>query len=136
MNDGSEGAVATEEAPVKVRKPRKPSVPRTSYRAEGAAKLSVVPEDYSPKKHNPLKAGDFEDEAIYFDFKAAQTAKASANWARKAKEARELGGPELRKSRAKLLKLSEMLEGLKADLLAGGIDPDAALQAMKDAQAS
>lgn len=130
------GATATLEAPAekKPRKPRKPKVPKENYRAEGAGKLTTVPEDFSSKRHNPLKPGDFEDEAVYFDFKAAQTAKASANWARKAKEARELGGPEARKSRAKLLKLSEAIEKMRAEMAASGIDPDAVLATMREAQ--
>lgn len=137
MSDELEGGAAVAE-PVegekKPRKPRKPKVEKVSYRAEGADKLAAVPEDYSSKRHNPLKPGDFADEAVYFDFKAWQTGKASANWARKAKEYRELGGADARKNRAKLLKLTDQLEEMRKALAASGIDPDTVLAAMRESQ--
>lgn len=120
--------------PVKTRKPR---APRAKYREENAPKLTAVPGDYNPRKHLPLSKADFQDEALFYDWKASQAEKQLAKYREAAADIRTGGDSETRKNKKRLEKyltgLAEMQKQLEATL---GPEAFAAMVAKMQQQAA
>lgn len=92
-------------------------------------KLSAIPTDFDAKIHEPLKAGDFSDEALYFEFRAEQCEKQAQSFRHQAGKIRALGNAADKQKAAKLVKMRERMEALKAQLAAEGVDVEALLAA-------
>lgn len=105
------------ETTTKTRKGRKPAN-KTSYRAEGAAKLTAWPADYDTAKHTPLSPEDFEDELqyIYWDNRAEYFKGRMECAQREASLCRKFGSKEQRSKVSQLDKLRAQMEKLKAEL--------------------
>jgi hypothetical protein len=106
-------AGATDEAPKK--RNRKP---RAIYRAADAAKLEAVPADWNAKDHLPLSKDDFANEALFFDFKAAQSEKAAANWKQLAADVRAGKTGDQKKNLDKFAKALKLLKEMEPMLRA------------------
>lgn len=91
-------------------------------------KLKAIPEDFDAKIHEPLKAGDFEDEAVYLDFRAAQCEKQAATFRTQEGKIRALGNAADKQKATKLVKMRERMEALKAQLKAEGVDVEALMR--------
>jgi hypothetical protein len=97
-------------------------------------KLTAIPTDFDPNKHEKLKEQDFANVAMFWDFTAAQFTKRAAACKAKADRMRTLGSVADNDRAQKLIKMREKQAQLMAQLKAEGVDVDA-LMAAADAPA-
>ena len=79
-------------------------------------KLTEIPADYDSKIHNKLSAGDFDDESMYYDWRAADLRRQADALEKTGKRLKALGGLADKKQAAKLFKLREQLQALESSL--------------------
>jgi hypothetical protein len=123
---GSDSAAPS--APDKKAKTRvKYAVPETG--------LEAWPTDHDPKKHKPLMRGDFKDEAVFLEHRAAQFDAQAKKLREEAEQVRKFG-PGGKGKVQKLQKVQGELDALIAHLKAQGMDVDAVLATAKAATAA
>lgn len=83
-------------------------------------KLDTLPTDFDAVKHEKLMPGDFANEALYYEFREAESNKSAQKFGAIAKRLRALGNVSDQKSATKLLKMREQME-----LLAKQLGPEA-----------
>lgn len=123
--------------PTKV-KPQKPEVAKKVVATKTAKKTGfkvsekpygvAVPEAFSFKDHKPLRKKNFENEALFYEHKAAEMDYKRGDFLGKAEEARKLGSPKERAKKRQIIKLQEKMSELRKQLEGQGIDVDALLQ--------
>ena len=119
-------------APAKETKERKKYVrPERKQYPIPKDKLKEVPANYDPKVHAPLKRGDFENEALFFDMKADEYDRKATRCRVEAGTYRKLGSKEDRAKAKRLLKMRERYSELEAQLRGQGVDVDAILSIEK-----
>ena len=123
-------AINTEATEKKARRPRKPKADWPGLTRDDAGdvvRLKEAPADFNVRKHAPLTKRNFEDEAVFFDFKAGCLEQQAAGMRQQAEECRKLGNKEDRAKARKLKSWLEKAADLRAELMAGGIDVDSLL---------
>ena len=128
---GSDAPVAATGAEAPKKRNRKP---RLVYRADGAPKLEAVPTDFNAKTHLPMAKDDFANEALYWDWKAAELEKSVAVARKNAQDCREGRGGEQKKALDKAAKAVKLLQEMEPVLRAAM--GDAAYEQWKAAQAA
>jgi hypothetical protein len=92
-------------------------------------KLKAVPGDWDAKKHAPFKKGDFEDEAVFLDWKADVFQGRADRYRNEAERYRKLGGVQDRAKAKRLLNMQSKMTDLIADLRSQGVNVDELLAA-------
>ena len=125
-------ANATEAAAKPVRKKRSAGPGRTAKliypglqpdeKGNGTVKLKEGPSDFDATKHKPLKPTDFEDEAVFLDWRAESLEKRAAKMRRQAEQLRKFGSMEDRAKVKKLMDMKAKMAELAAQLAAEGIN--------------
>jgi len=89
--------------------------------------FETAPDDFSTKKHQPLKKTDFREDWFYHDWKAIEFDRMATQSRERADVSRKMGTGAQRKDRGKLLKLRARMAELAAALEADGVDVEALL---------
>ncbi len=97
-------------------------------------KLKEIPEDWETKKHQALKRAYFQEEWMFFEFKAQQFDAKAIEYRKESEESKALGNSEDRAKRKKALAMAKRLETLKAELEADGVDVESLLASVADSE--
>lgn len=81
-----------------------------------AVKLTEWPKDFDGKVHKPLHRGDFQDEAVYLDHKAAELEDRAKRMRQEAADARLMGNAADRQKAKKLRAMQERMKALETEL--------------------
>lgn len=103
---------------------------RTEYPGIGgdAYPFKEVPADFDYDAHKPLKKRDFAEDYVYLEYKAAECEAKAAQFRKEAEECKKLGSSSARAAAKRLVKMTEKMAELQAQLAAAGVDVDALLK--------
>lgn len=114
----------------KAKKEKKPG--RVAYPGLKAAdgtdvKLKAIPTDWDRKAHKGFSRKNFEDDALYLEWRAQQFDHAAAALRKQAEESKKLGNVKDRAKAKRLLQLQKRLGELQKQLADQGINVEALL---------
>jgi len=139
----AEAVAADPTKATKPRKPRKPAAPREKTHphedkygliphpglnvnedGDPTTTLKEVPTDWHRNTHQMLRLKNFENEALYCEWRAHEYTVRATEMKQKAEDARKLGDTTDRAKAKKFLAMRKKLEELTAQLKADGMDID------------
>jgi len=103
----------------------KPMHPHVADVLKQGKKLDVLPDDFSVKLHSAPKREWFEQEHVFFSWKADRLESQAKSFRKKAEISKQFGNSDTRKKALKLGKLQAAMAALTEELTAQGIDLEA-----------
>jgi len=110
-------------------KTSKVSKGRTGFKVSNELYDTCLPVGFNFKEFKPLKKRNFATEALYFEHRAEEMAYKMRAFTAQAEESRTMGSAADRRKKKQIVKLSEKMKELKAQLSAQGIDVEALIAA-------
>lgn len=95
--------------------------------------LTEAPADFDFNLYRPLKKRDFAEEHLFYEHKAMEMEFKAAQYRADAAESKKLGSSKDRAAARRLVKMTEKMAELQAQLVAAGVDVDALLAAQEKA---